>query len=408
MNASQQSQINISLIFNHLRDNGSANRSRIAADLGLSIPAVSRSIDLLESKGFIIRDVEDSTPARKGTPVYQTNTEFGFVVAIDIFSTRAEAVIVDFSGQIRCRVNGFNPDKSRNIAQDLTAMIDKCIDDFNSVSSGNKEKIRAIGLGVPAVVDRKTGSLTLSYFSEYENIDFIGLLEKRYKLPIFMENISSLSAFAEKIFGKRDPRISLVFLEIGPGIGSGILLDGNVYRGKGFAGEIGFSLTNGDETILPDQRIGPLEKKASLSALKYNVLRELSLGAESSLKQFFTDDRELISPLLIFEHALKGDLLCLQMISDLVHHLSIALHNMAIIIHPEAIIIGGDVFILPGMDQLLLAPIRENLRKTLPFNIPEISFSSLGNKSGILGAAAMAIDSLLTEEFPYRKKNWTI
>ena len=77
---------------------------------------------------------------------------------------------------------------------------------------------------------------------------------------------------------------------------------------------------------------------------------------------------------------------------------------MTVIINPEAIIIGGDVCSMPGAEELLVVPIRERLKTSLPFTSPEISMSSLGSESGILGAATMAIDSLLLAESPYHQK----
>lgn len=405
MNASQQSQINISLIFNFLKDAGSANRSRIATGLALSIPAVSRSIDILEEKGFIVRAWESSSAARKGTPVYTVNASFGFVVAIDIFSIRTEAIVVDFSGQVKYREKGFNPEDSVNIPDDLKTFADRCINNFMSLTGEPKDKIKAIGLGVPAVVNRKTGTLMLSCYSAYESIDFVKLLQDRYGIPIFMENISALSALGEKRYGKRKSRETLVLIEIGAGIGSGILLDGSIYRGNGFAGEIGFSLSDSRDMEGSGKRATNLEKQASLSALKFNVLRELSLGGSSSLDSVFQSNQQLISPSLIFEHALNGDELCKNSISDMVNRISLTLHNMAVIVNPDAIIIGGDVCSMPGSDELLLSPIRRILNRTLPFSTPEISLSSLGDESGILGAATFAIDAILLRDFPYQQKN---
>ena len=404
VNASQQSRINLSLIFNYLRDSGPTNRSRIAEDLGLSIPAVSRSVETLEEWGRIIKQTDDQGTARKGTPVYAVNPEYGFVLAVDLLSIRTEAVVVDFCGQIRCREKGFRPEESTDVVRDLIKLIDQCVEKFAASSGWAREKIKAISLGVPAIVDRNTGRLILSYYEKYESVDFLDVLGSRYGIPVFMENISSLSVLSEKTHGERPSSQTLVLIEIGNGIGSGILMDGSVYRGNGFAGEIGFSITESENVTLPGRKIGFLEKKASLSALKLNILHELSFGVESTLAPAYQTNPSSISPSVIFEHALNGDGLCLMAISAMVRQISTALHNMTVIIDPEAIIISGDVCSMPGVAQLLLNPIIERLGTSLPFATPEVSMSSLGSESGVLGAATMAIDSILLAESPYHRK----
>lgn len=404
VNASQQSHINLSLVLNYIRNSGSVNRSRIAKDLGLSIPAVSRIVETLGESGLIIKQRNDLGTARKGTPIYTVNPQYGFVLAVDLFSIQAEAVVVDFSGQIKFRKRGFKPEESSDVIRDLNDLIDKCISGFTEFSGTTKDKIKAIGLGIPAIVDRNTGKLILSYYEDYESVDFKNVLENHSGIPVFMENISSLSALGEKRYGERHPEETLVLVEIGAGIGSGILLDGSVYRGNGFAGEIGFSLTESDDIAFLGRKIGHLEKKASLSALKDGILHELSCGVVSTLTPLFQTDPSSITPLMIFEHALNGDNLCLMAISAMVRQLSTALHNMAIIINPDAIIIGGDVCSMPGAAELLLNPIKERLAMSLPFTPPDISYSSLGSESGLLGAAALAIDSILLNEYPYHRK----
>ncbi len=404
VNASQQSHINLSLIFNYIRDSGSVNRSRIAKNLGLSIPAVSRSVETLEGSFLIIKQSNDPGSARKGTPVYSVNPQYGFVLAVDLFSIQTEAAVVDFSGKIRFRKKGYKPEESSDTIRDLTNLIDQCISGFTDFSDIATDKIKAISLGVPAIVDRSNGKLSLSYYEDYESIDFKNVLENHYHVPVFMENISSLSALGEKIYGNRRSEETLVLIEIGAGIGSGILLDGSVYRGNGFAGEIGFSLTESDDVAFMGRKIGHLEKKASLSSLQGSILNELTCGVISTLTPIFQTDPSTISPPVIFKHALSGDNLCLMEISTMVRQLSTALHNMAIIINPDAIIIGGDVCSMPGAAELLLNPIKERLAMSLPFKPPEISYSSLGSESGILGAATLAIDSILHDVYPYHQK----
>ncbi|WP_168203452.1 ROK family protein [Oceanispirochaeta crateris] len=401
MNASKQSQVNISLVFNYLRENLSANRSRIAEDLGLSIPAVSRAVDFLEETNRITPLKDSNSSARRGTPVYAINEGFGYIIAIDLFQNFSTAVIVDYSVHIKSRLKGFHSNSSQDIKRDLFKMIDSSIDQYKSESPSSEGGLKAIGIGVPAVVNQTTDKLQMVYYESMKEVQLREVIENRYGVPVFVENICSLSAFAEKKKMKEASPQTLIFVEIGNCIGSGILLDGKVYRGNGFAGEIGYSLIGLEHTGYLGRKKDYLENNASLSALRQNILRELACGVDSSLAGIYKEDKESITPELIFRDAAKGDSLCRNEIAEILNFFIPALHNMIVMLNPEVIILGGDICFLPEIDNLFVKPIKESLSRSLPFPIPEIGISTLGSEAGILGAAALAVDSLLLEEFPY-------
>jgi predicted NBD/HSP70 family sugar kinase len=403
MNAAKQSEVNISLVFNFLREAGSSNRAHIAEALKLSIPAVSRAVEVLEESGRIIRVDDQDGTARKGTPVYRTSSEYGYIIAIDLFQNRVSAAIVDFSGNIRERIEGFKPGTSENILNDLFRLIDTCMDFLAVNRKSYTGPLRAIGVGVAAVINQSTGKLQISYYMGLENVQLKDALVQKFKVPVFVENICSLSALAEKKQRKTSDKQTLVFIEVGNGIGSGILLEDSLYKGNGFAGELGFSLTDSRQNRFMGRKKGYLEKQASLSALAHMVEYELSCGVESSLEPIYNNDKTGISPEIIFSHALAGDLLCKSAIDEIVETIAMSLHNLIVILSPEAIVFGGDICFLPHIDELFTGPIRNRLAETLPFPVPDISVSSLGSDSGIIGAAVLTVDSLLMEDFPYHQ-----
>ena len=113
-------------------------------------------------------------------------------------------------------------------------------------------------------------------------------------------------------------------------------------------------------------------------------------------------DPEQISASIVCEAATKGDLIARQIIDRTVEYLSIGIINLILILNPQIIVLGGDICRLPGLEEQFIEPIRRNASRIVPFEMPRITATSLGEDAGILGATFLAIESLLLSHFPYK------
>jgi glucokinase len=386
-NANLQSRINVSIIFNYLRDKGSAYRAQIARDLGLSAPAVSRAIEKLREDHYVTES--ERTPVQNGKRAahISINAGRGFVLGIDLLADPVEIAVADFAGIVRFTHTGGSRLKGTDFSAYLLHSIDECLAEFRTEAAGQEPVILAIGMGVPAVIDPRTGVILRgSLYDALTRTDVRAAVQARVPVPIYMENISNLAAIGEWKRGTNRNVRSMLFIEIGNGIGTGIILDGNLYRGAdGSAGEIGYSLTGPGGLRHDSPGMDLLESKASLAAIRQAAA-----------------DYGYLSTAALCEAAHAGKDPASGFFREVVRHLAISTVNVMLLLNPELVILGGPVFELPFADELLLQPLMDAVEKSYPFAPAKILRTSLGGKANIIGAVQFALDSLLVEEYPYR------
>ncbi|MEI6876745.1 MAG: ROK family protein [Spirochaetota bacterium] len=183
---------------------------------------------------------------------------------------------------------------------------------------------------------------------------------------------------------------NMLFIEIGNGVGAGIILDGNLYRGtQGAAGEIGYFISEPAGLGYDSSKGGYLETRASLSAFRL-----------PGVKAERAETGRLAASL--FEAAGRGDEEALRIIADAIRHLAVTIVNIMILLNPELVILGGAAFELPRADSLLIEPLIEEVRRNYPFSPTSIRSASLGTKASLMGAVQLALDSLVVHAYPYR------
>jgi predicted NBD/HSP70 family sugar kinase len=329
------------------------------------------------------------------------NPDIGYIVALDLVKEQVRLAVTDFAGEIREEYTGINILKTKNLWDAIVREIENI-----GTLYQNREKhgipLQAVSVGVPAAADFTIGSINTVLYEILEKINIQELLTKTFNVPVFIENISNLSAIGENNCGQGKNYENIIFLEVSNGIGAGIISNNTLIRGhSGYAGEIGFSLTDKAELDSFKQRKGSLERIASVDSMVYTLKQELLFGAES----IFCNDPAFVKTIdaaMLFEAALKEDTLSCRIIDRAVKHIAVCVVNLILTLDPEIVFIGGDIYHMPGVEKLLLGPLAEQVTRTIPFPPPNIQLSSLGEDAGIIGASYMAIETLLTGKYPYR------
>ncbi|MEI6387082.1 MAG: ROK family protein [Spirochaetota bacterium] len=399
-NALMQNRINISIIFNYLRDRGIAYRAQIARDLGISAPAVSRAIERLLKDEYVIESERVQVGTGKKAAQVSVNSGRGYIVGVDTLADPIKIAISDFAGILQQQSIAAPFDGSSAFSDHLIASIRSAIADFSKEAPEALVNLLAIGIGVPAVVDPQTGAILNA--SLYESLSTTNLPESlrlAFDVPIYIENISNLASIGEWKRGTgRDTR-NMVFIEIGNGIGAGIILDGSLHRGpQGTAGEIGYFITEPSGLGFDSSRGGYLERRASLSAFGsagQGPAGPVPAGKVPGLAGFS-------SATALFEAAGKGDAEAISIIAKAVGHLALATVNLMILLNPELVVIGGTASEIPGAEGLMLRPLIEEVERSYPFPPATIKLSSLGSKASLFGAVQFALDSLVVHAYPYR------
>jgi glucokinase len=274
---------------------------------------------------------------------------------------------------------------------------DKLVEDLGRELEEAKQArpdVLAAGLGIPATIDHQRGVAIQAVNLEISDVPLRDLMTEQIGLPVFLDNDANVAALAEHLYGAGRGAQNVVLLTIGTGIGGGLILGGEVYRGfTGGAAELGHIVIQEDG--LPCQGNCPNHGCVETYASGTAIAREGKAAAErepdSALGRALAE-----GPILgrtVTELAAKGDPASVEIVADAGRHLGVALASLANIFDPDVIVIGGGV---SAAGELLIGPAREELRARAldPMNRAPVKLAELGPGAGMIGAAAMALIEL--------------
>jgi glucokinase-like ROK family protein len=253
------------------------------------------------------------------------------------------------------------------------------------------------GVGVPGVVDIGRRSVLRSVPMGWLNVPLGALLEKRLGKPVVIIKRQQAGALGEYWHGIGRGQESLVFVSAGLGIGSGIILRGEVYPGAdGSAGEIGHM------TVVPDGHrckcgnTGCLETVASLPAIEIRARELVKRGRGSILLDLTRGIAEAITAQMVFEAAEQGDSLAGEVVEEAAEYLGITIANLLNLFNPTMVLLGGEMF---ERGELFLRHVLDTVQKrTLSGALAgvEIAPASLGSRAAAIGATTLVIDRFFT------------
>jgi predicted NBD/HSP70 family sugar kinase len=373
--------------------------------LHISVPAVSRVIETLINEGYVIETEKIRTENGKLTSQYKVNSEKGIVIGIDLIKEHIEIAVSNLSGEILYLHHGFKFFNKIDVKKELINEIEEALKHYcqDRMIERKTVDLKGIGVGIPAVTDLESGAVVnMPLYGSLQGLNLKDDLEKKFGVPVYIENVVRLSALGEKNYGEGKRYKDIVFFEVSNGIGAGIIIDNHLVRGTyGSAGEIGFSIFDMNKLGFKIKTKGYLESIASVESIKAKAIEKIKSGARTSILDLANDAITQVTPAAVCVAAAKGDLVASEVLKETVDHLSLSMIQLILILNPEIIVLGGDICRLPNVEDLFLNPIVKNVERSIPFNPPPIRISSLGENAGVIGASCLAIETLLTGEFPY-------
>ena len=251
----------------------------------------------------------------------------------------------------------------------------------------------AAGIGIPCTIDRERGVAINAVNLEITDVPIRDLLSERTGMDVYVDNDANVAALAEQRFGAAQGASNVVMLTIGTGIGGGVIIDGELYRGSiGAASEPGHMVIdlNGPPCQGTCPNHGCIESLASGTALAREGTA--AAGAHPSSALGLALAREgAVTGKTVTEAAIAGDEAAVEVMTLVGTRLGVGLSSLANIFNPDLIVIGGGLI---AAGDLLLRPAREELRERAlpPMNQTPVREAVLGNDAGMIGAATMALE----------------
>ena len=381
---------NTQLILKTIYGNGPISRADVARATNLTPPTVSDVVASLIESGLVEEvGLAPSSSGRRAILLKVVDNSRQ-LIGIDLSRGDFRGALANLRGQITHRMDlplqGRDGDAALELVYDLVDALVK------SASS----PLLGIGVGAPGLVDASNGILQQSVNLNWRYIPFGTLLQKRYNLPVYMANDSQVGALAMYTFGKRQENgLPLVVINLGWGVGAGIIIDGQLLHGSPVgAGEIGHI------TVVPDGEqctcgnYGCLETIAS----SRSIIRRVRMLAENNPNSSFNNlvaDSDQIDMDTILSALETGNEDARQVIMEAGQALGIAAANLVGVLGSCRILIRGSV---ARFGQLLLDAMREEMsRRTLPSlaRASELEIASVGSDIVIQGAAALILHNEL-------------
>jgi glucokinase len=249
----------------------------------------------------------------------------------------------------------------------------------------------AVGLGIPATIDHDQGVAVSAVNLPLDDLPIRDLVSEQVGLPVFVDNDANVAALAEYLYGAAREKPNTVMLTVGTGIGGGLVLGGELYRGATGAGaELGHTVIQADgppcQGNCPNH--GCVEALASGTALGREGRAAAESSPDSALGRLLAAG-ETVDGTAVTVAALGGDETAIGVFELIGGRLGVACSSFANIFQPDAIVVGGGVI---AAGDLLLDPVRREVRERAlkPMNATPVLAATLGNDAGMIGAAAMA------------------
>ncbi len=304
-------------------------------------------------------------------------------IGIDIGGTSVRAAVIDADGEIHASLRDATPHTERETEDCLVTLIGKL---------AGTHPVSAVGLAVAGFISRDRQKVMFAPHLAWRDADVPERISSRVQLPVVMDHDVNSAAWAEYHRGASAGASIALLIALGTGIGAGLIIDGEIYRGAhGVAPELGHLTVVPDGRACPCGKRGCWERYCSGTALAETARNLMSTGDAPVLRQLSGDDPGALTGTMVAIAATEGDPAALAAMDDLGHWLSVGLALVTDVLDPEMIVIGGGVASAAGMFlPLAVSEFAGSITGAGHRPVPRVELARFGDRAGILGAALLA------------------
>ncbi|NOU96373.1 ROK family protein [Paenibacillus sp. LMG 31456] len=367
-------KINKSIVLEHIKDNAPVSRAKIAELTGLTKATVSTLVnELIESRMVYEIGTGASSGGRKPMMLL-FNQAAGYAVGVDLGVSQISAVLTDLKGEI---IEEYQTAHNNESIDSVISKLIACIRETIQRAPDSPYGVVGIGIGIPGISDDQ-GNVLFAPNLGWQDVPLQQRVEQEFEIPVVIDNEANAGAVGEKQFGSGKNVSHLIYVSISSGIGTGVIIKEELYRGvSGFSGEMGHLSIELNGRACRCGNVGCWELYASEQAL-----------VDEARKQWNDPSVDLKS---LAQRASNGEQGAIELIQQTGRYLGIGLVNVINCFNPELIIIGGSIV---SAKEWLLPPILSMMKqRSLPFPRAQLSivFTELEGRSTLLGAASFAI-----------------
>ncbi|MET8676891.1 ROK family transcriptional regulator [Streptomyces sp. NPDC004647] len=368
---------NLERVVRAVRLSGSLTQAEIARSTGLSAATVSNIVRELKDGGTV-QVTPTSAGGRRARSV-SLSGDAGIVVGVDFGHTHLRVAVGNLAHQVLAEESEpLDVDASAAQGFDRAEHLVNRLIEATGIAPG---KVVGVGLGVPGPIDVETGTLgSTAILPGWTGTNPREELTGRLGVPVHVDNDANLGALGELVWGSGRGVKDLAYIKVASGVGAGLVINGQIYRGPGgTAGEIGHITLDESGPVCRCGNRGCLE---TFTAARYVLgLLRSSHGPELTVERMVQLARE-------------GDPGCRRVVGDVGRHIGSGVANLCNLLNPSRVVLGGD---LAEAGELVLAPIRDSVaRYAIPSAARRLSVvpGALGGRAEVLGALALVLNEM--------------
>ncbi|MEC0257447.1 ROK family transcriptional regulator [Paenibacillus lautus] len=383
--------LNRSKVLNKIRTEGPISRIDLAKKNKLSPSTVASAVQELIKEGYVSEIGTGSSSGGRKPILLKFNPDNHYLFAVAI--TNSVMMLARMNLEARVLQKETHP---------LTglqgeAVVERLLSLMDDFMTGQEDLERCVGISitVPGIVSDSQGMVHYNTKLRMTDVPMKRMVEERYGLRTWVENDMNSVVLAERRFGDY-AFANLIYISIGDGLGSGILINDHLLRGKhGGAGEFGHTSMNRSGIRCECGNVGCLDSYISWIAVYSRIITAIATGRPTLIQEMSGGDYSQIVPSVFKEALRRGDKLARDLNEEVAELLGAAIVNLVNMFNPEALILGGD---MAHGNPELLEMVRSYIdRHALPILKEDMVFglASLGEDEKLMGAASVLLQDLL-------------
>ncbi|HNS39255.1 MAG TPA: ROK family transcriptional regulator [Promineifilum sp.] len=382
---------NLHILLTTIWKNSPVYRDELAKITGLAPSSVTRLINELIRLELVEETSKKEIKRGRSPQLLTPNRNAGYVISLDLDGNSLRAGVFDSANNAELVTEmGYRDFDSIPIGDQIIQTIHN-LNDHPSVKGRN---FLGVGISVPGIVNIHDGVVVDSFNLNLHDYPIRDILSSEFNKIVYIEHDASAAAAAEQYYGAGKGEDNFIYIMISNGIGSGVILNGNIYRGQtGRLGQLGHIVVNPNGQSCVCGQFGCLETVASVPAILANARRALAQWNKTDLDAMIGDDPERLNISILADAARKGNKLALRIFNKAAEHVAYAISIYVTLFDIHLVILGGE---LMKAGDMFLAMIRESLDRYLTTHrdIRVIS-NQLEENAFLRGVSLLTIKELL-------------
>lgn len=382
---------NLQMLLTTIWKNAPVYRDELAKMTGLAPSSITRLINELIRLELVEETNKKEIKRGRSPQLLTPNRNAGYVISLDLDGDSLRAGIFDSANNAELVTSLDYHDLGPNPIGD---QIIQTIHDLTNRPSVKDRDLLGIGVSVPGIVNIHDGVIVDSFNLNIHDYPIRDILSAEFNRVVYVEHDASAAAAAEQYYGAGKGENNFIYIMLSNGIGSGVILNGNIYRGQtGRLGQLGHIVVNPNGQSCVCGQFGCLETVVSVPAILTNARRALAQWNKTYLDEMIENDPEQLNISILADAAQQGNKLALRIFNKAAEHVAYAISIYVTLFDIHLVILGGE---LMKAGDLFLAMIRETLDRYLTTHKDiRVIGNQLEESAFLRGVSLLTIQELL-------------